>query len=153
MRHWHVDGTLPPPLEDWHLVFGSNLLGIHGAGAAKVAAMQFCAVAGVGCGPTGRAWAIPTKATPQSGGLPLESIKRGVDTFLLHARANPETRYWVTAVGTGLDGHPSAVVAQWFRAAPRNCSLPEHWHSCEDYRMPASDRMHDHCGLCWAVLR
>jgi len=39
-------------------VFGSNLAGRHGAGAAKQAHDQFGAVYGVGEGPTGQCYAL-----------------------------------------------------------------------------------------------
>lgn len=36
MYKYHKDGTMPPETH-WVWVFGSNLSGIHGAGAAKIA--------------------------------------------------------------------------------------------------------------------
>ncbi len=42
-------------------VFGSNLLGIHGAGAAKTARLNYGAKNGGGFERTGDAYAIPTK--------------------------------------------------------------------------------------------
>lgn len=39
MYKFHQDGTLPQNGEIW--VFGSNLAGIHGAGAAKVAREKY----------------------------------------------------------------------------------------------------------------
>ena len=42
-------------------VFGSNLAGRHGLGAAKYARNNLGAVYGVGEGPTGECYALPTK--------------------------------------------------------------------------------------------
>lgn len=42
-------------------VFGSNLAGMHGKGAALCAKNEHGAVYGVGIGRTGNAYAIPTK--------------------------------------------------------------------------------------------
>ena len=41
-------------------VFGSNLRGMHGSGAARVAMNRFGAVWGKGVGLQGRSYAIPT---------------------------------------------------------------------------------------------
>lgn len=49
------------PEENTIFVFGSNPEGRHGAGAARVAMMQFGAQYGVGEGLTGNSYAIPTK--------------------------------------------------------------------------------------------
>jgi len=46
-------------------VFGSNLAGRHGRGAAKDA-MKFGAIMGIGQGPMGQTYAIANKATPPS---------------------------------------------------------------------------------------
>jgi len=43
------------------LVFGSNEAGRHGKGAALDAEKYHGAASGVGRGPTGCAWALPTK--------------------------------------------------------------------------------------------
>ena len=41
-------------------VFGSNLAGHHGGGAARIANIKFGAMWGVGVGLTGQSYAIPT---------------------------------------------------------------------------------------------
>ena len=45
----------------WIFVFGSNLAGRHGKGAALFARQERGAIYGVGQGRTGNAYAIPTK--------------------------------------------------------------------------------------------
>lgn len=54
-------------------VFGSNLAGAHGGGAARMAYRRFGAVWGIGVGLTGRTYAIPT----MQGGV--DTIKPYVD--------------------------------------------------------------------------
>jgi len=105
-------------------VFGSNRLGIHGAGAALYAKRKCGAVQGVGEGPTGDAYAIPTKAHPRGRGLPLEEIREGVERFLAYARANPGITFQVTTLGCGYAGHTAADIAPMFRGAPDNVRLP-----------------------------
>lgn len=64
---FHRDGESPG--DDWIFVFGSNLAGGHGAGAAKAAREHYGARYGVGSGRTGRAYAIPTKDGRSGGSL------------------------------------------------------------------------------------
>jgi hypothetical protein len=113
-------------------VFGSNRLGIHGAGAALRARNQHGAQTGVGEGPTGHAYAIPTKATPHTR-LSLDEIRTGVDAFLTYARSKPELQFQVTRIGCGLAGYTDADIAPLFKDAPANCLLPTkpvNWRTC-----------------------
>ena len=57
-RIYHPDGSAPAP--DQVFVFGSNLSGIHGGGAAQAAHELYGARWGVAEGRTGRCYAIPT---------------------------------------------------------------------------------------------
>lgn len=107
-------------------VFGSNLAGRHGKGAALYARQHYGARYGDGIGRTGNAYAIPTKDASLRT-LPLESIRNCVEGFLTYARANPELDFLVTAIGTGLAGYPHERIAPMFRDAPPNCELPEEW--------------------------
>lgn len=107
-------------------VFGSNLRGRHGAGAAHHAATHHNAEEGVGVGPTGTAYAIPTKDFFIQT-LPLASIKPHVDAFIYYARQNSHLRFQVTAIGTGLAGYKHTDIAPMFRDAPSNCDLPDEW--------------------------
>ncbi|MGX9960602.1 A1S_2505 family phage non-structural protein [Xanthomonas euvesicatoria] len=104
-------------------VFGSNLRGIHGAGAALHAKRHHGAKNGIGEGPTGNAYALPTKLTPRIS-LPLEEVAEHVGLFLTYARARPETTFRVTAVGCGLAGFTVSDIAPLFAEAPDNCVLP-----------------------------
>jgi len=107
-------------------VFGSNLRGIHGAGAAKLANQKYGAVLGIGKGPTGRSYALPTKSTPYSSLKPIE-IRRHVNDFLVYARANPKETFVVTRVGCGLAGFPDRLIAPFFIDAPSNCIFDIKW--------------------------
>lgn len=127
---FHPDNTIPKG--DWIWVFGSNQKGQHGKGAAKVAHKSFGAVYGIGTGPTGRAYAIPTKSAPTMNPadvLALPVIEQHVKSFLQYARCNPKLQFFVTAVGTGLSGLKDEQVAPMFADAPVNCSLPEQWRT------------------------
>lgn len=124
-RHFHRDGTTPHG-EDWIWVFGSNLAGRHGAGAAKVARFEFDAAWGVAEGPTGRAYAIPTK-DERLRTLPLEGIKESVDRFIEYALNHQDQRFFVTRIGCGLAGYHDIQIAPLFGSVPENCSLPGEW--------------------------
>lgn len=124
MLKFHKDGIVPPP--DMILVFGSNLMGVHGAGAAKLAESRFNARRGIGVGPTGHAYAIPTKRDPSTP-LPLPRIRMGVDRFIEYAREHPELEFFVTRIGCGLAGYRDEEIAPMFMLAPDNCSFAEPW--------------------------
>ena len=107
-------------------VFGSNLAGRHGKGAALHARKHYGAVYGVGWGRTGDAWAIPTKDKSLRT-LPLDRIKEYVNVFLITAREEPQNTFKVTAIGTGLAGYKHEQIAPMFKGAPDNCVLPDEW--------------------------
>lgn len=107
-------------------VFGSNLKGRHGKGAALTARKKYGAIYGQGYGPQGESFAIPTKdgrLTP----LPLSTIKLWVDGFLDYAITHPELQFNVTKIGCGLAGYKEEEIAPMFKAAPYNCYLPDGW--------------------------
>jgi hypothetical protein len=82
-------------------VFGSNLAGRHGAGAAADAVRLYGAEYGVGEGLTGASYALPTK-DKNIQTLPLEEIDRHIATFVEFARKNPIYIFRLTPVGCGL---------------------------------------------------
>lgn len=107
-------------------VFGSNLAGRHGAGAALEAKIHWGAKYGQGSGRQGMSYAIPTK----SGNLvtlPLKEIQTHVAGFLWYAKKHPELTFLVTRVGCGLAGYQDREIAPFFRGAPANCVFPEEW--------------------------
>ncbi len=92
-------------------VFGSNLAGHHGGGAARLAYNRFGAVWGQGVGLQGQAYAIPT----MQGGV--ETIKPYVDQFVEFATCHPELTFLVTRIGCGIAGFRDEEIAPLFAAA------------------------------------
>lgn len=106
-------------------VFGSNLAGRHGAGAAACA-MRWGAQRGVGVGHCGDTYAIPTKPADLRQRLSLEEIGRQVDIFIRYAGSRPDLTFLVTEIGCGRAGYCPAEIAPLFAraAALYNVSLP-----------------------------
>ena len=102
-------------------VFGSNLRGMHGGGAARAAMDKFGAEWGVGVGRTGQTYAIPT----MHGGV--DAIKPYVDEFVEYAKEHPELRFLVTRVGCGIAGFRDVDIAPLFAECVElaNVFLPE----------------------------
>jgi hypothetical protein len=105
-------------------VFGSNLAGKHGAGAAWQAFRHYGAVRGIGEGLQGRSYAIPTKDEYLIK-LPLPAIASHVRRFLIFAQIHPELQFWLTPIGCGLAGYRPPQIAPMFAAAPVNVQLPD----------------------------
>ena len=102
-------------------VFGSNLAGMHGGGAARMACKQFGAIWGQGVGLQGQSYAIPT----MQGGI--ETIKPYVDQFIEFAKQNPRFKFLVTEIGCGIAGFTVEEIAPLFSEARtvENIYLPE----------------------------
>ena len=109
-------------------VFGSNLAGRHGKGAALTAFKQYGAIYGEGQGLQGNSYAIPTKDETIKT-LPLNRIRRYVEQFIRFTQLNPELTFKVTAIGTGLAGYDEKEIAPMFANAPLNCILPVGWRN------------------------
>lgn len=92
-------------------VFGSNLAGAHGGGAARAAYNKFGAVWGEGVGLFGRSYAIPT----MQGGV--ETIKPYVDEFIRFAKEHCELKFLVTRIGCGIAGFGDSEIAPLFEEA------------------------------------
>lgn len=107
-------------------VFGSNLAGRHGKGAALHARSHHGAVYGIGVGQTGNAYAIPTK-DERLNVLPLHVIAVHVAAFLAYASAHPDLTFQVTRIGCGLAGYRNDQIAPMFKGAPSNCIMPSEW--------------------------
>lgn len=114
------------PLDTEIFVFGSNLAGRHGKGAALDAVKLYGARYGIGYGYEGRSFAIPTKDA-ELRVLSLMNIAKFVHLFLALAEKCPHRQYFVTAIGTGLAGYKHEEIAPLFEGAPRNCSFPIEW--------------------------
>lgn len=92
-------------------VFGSNLQGAHGGGAARVALNNFGAIWGQGVGLQGQSYAIPT----MQGGV--ETIKPYVDEFIGFAHQHTELQFYVTRIGCGIAGFHDKDIAPLFTKA------------------------------------
>lgn len=109
-------------------VFGSNLSGRHGAGAARYAYKHHGAVMGQGIGLQGSSYALPTKGV-NINFMPLKKISRHVDEFIEFAKSRPDLTFRVTRVGCGLAGFKDEQIALLFRDALElpNVRLPKGW--------------------------
>ena len=102
-------------------VFGSNLSGMHGGGAARLAYQKFGAIWGQGVGLQGQSYAIPT----MQGGV--DTIKPYVDEFIEFAKTHPQLKFLVTEIGCGIAGFSVEEIAPLFKQAieVENIYLPE----------------------------
>lgn len=107
-------------------VFGANLAGIHGAGAALTAYHKYGAQMGRGVGLSGNSYAIPTKNQLMHS-LTLPQVKVYVDQFISFAKKNSEMHFKVTQIGCGLAGFSPEEIAPLFKDAPSNCAFDEKW--------------------------
>ena len=106
MKKQHITPQWIDKLEDNEVfVFGSNLEGMHGGGAARIAHKSFGAVWGQGVGIQGQSYGIPT----MHGGV--ETITPYVDEFIEFAKAHPELHFYVTRIGCGIAGFKDEEIA------------------------------------------
>ena len=104
-------------------VFGSNLKGMHGGGAAYIAYHKFGAIMGQGVGLQGQSYAIPT----MQGGV--ETIRPYVDEFIAFAKEHPTLTFLVTRIGCGIAGFTDNEISPLFEKAHdvENIVLPPGW--------------------------
>ena len=104
-------------------VFGSNLKGMHGGGAAYIAYRKFGAIMGQGVGLQGQSYGIPT----MQGGV--ETIRPYVDEFIEFAKLHPELTFLVTRIGCGIAGFTDEEISPLFEKAHDvgNIVLPYGW--------------------------
>ena len=120
-RPLYTPSALSTLKSDEVFVFGSNLGGHHGGGAARAAMQRFGAIWGQGIGMQGQSYAIPT----MQGGV--ETIKPYVDQFIAFAKENKELFFYVTRIGCGIAGFKDKDIAPLFADALNvdNICLPE----------------------------
>ncbi|OCP21971.1 MULTISPECIES: hypothetical protein [unclassified Ensifer] len=107
-------------------VFGSNLAGIHGAGAALYAVRHHGAIRGQGEGLQGTSYGIPTKDEwIRTRGL--VEVEKSVMVFMDFAREHPELSFYVTPIGCGLAGYKREQIKPMFADMPANCHFAETW--------------------------
>ena len=104
-------------------VFGSNMAGAHGGGAALLAYRKFGAIWGLGVGLQGQSYGIPT----MHGGV--DAIKPYVDEFIEFAKTRPDLTFLVTRVGCGIAGFTNEEISPLFAKAHEveNIVLPSGW--------------------------
>ncbi len=109
-------------------VFGSNLAGRHGKGAALFAAKHYGAERGCGEGMTGSAYAIPTKGRNLEA-LPLDAVSESIVKFIRFAETHPELRFYLTPIGCGLAGHKKKDIWAILKSTglPSNVFLTSTW--------------------------
>lgn len=126
MYNYHTDGSVPDQQDSHVLVFGANLAGRHGCGAARLAYDQYGACYGLGQGFYGNSYAIPTKDANLNV-CSLDLVRHYVDEFKTFAESHPEYQFWVTRVGCGLAGYTNDQIAPMFAGSPSNCDFPVEW--------------------------
>ena len=105
-------------------VFGSNLAGRHGKGAAKFALQNHGAIYGQAWGLQGNSFAIPTKdANIKS--LPLTHIQQYVNLFKEFAKQTPYLTYQLTPIGCGLAGYKYEDIGPMFKDCSSNVVIPK----------------------------
>ena len=141
MRHYHNGQFDLKADKDKVFVFGSNLLGLHGGGAAKFAIEHCGAIWGIGQGfqdrfemiegsrlphePVG-SYALPTKYTPAES-MRITTVGCAIMLFLAYAKTANDKTFFVTRVGCGLAGFTDKDIDPFFDMAPANCILPPEW--------------------------
>ncbi len=119
-------------------VFGSNPEGRHGAGAAKIARLQFGAKYGQGEGLQGMSYAIPTKdlrITYNHGfrSVPARKIIESIQRMYECAKQHPELDFKIAYRNTGtpsLNGYTGFEMMKMFIQAgpvPENVWVSEEW--------------------------
>ena len=110
-KHRFPPGMITQLRDGEVFVFGSNLAGMHGGGAARIAHQNFGAEWGVGVGMTGDCYAIPT----MHGGI--DEIRPYVDEFIAYAKSHTDKVFLVTRIGCGIAGFRDEEMAPLFADA------------------------------------
>jgi hypothetical protein len=118
-------------------VFGSNLAGRHGKGAALYARQNHGAIYGQGEGLQGQSYAIPTKDAKLRV-LSLSEIQNYVNAFKLFAETHSSMDFEVTRIGCGLAGYTDNQIAPMFSKCPPNVHLPKMWMEKKEEKIQAS---------------
>ncbi len=109
-------------------VFGSNLAGRHGKGAALFARKYYSAEYGVGEGLTGDSYALPTKDHDLKV-RPLRSIEHSVTILHEVIQRNQDLLFILTPIGCGYAGYSRGQIAGLFKKYkwPKNLVLSFSW--------------------------
>lgn len=109
-------------------VFGSNLAGRHGKGAALYALQHYGAQYGEGIGRQGNSYAVPTKDYLLKV-LTLDAIGRHLADFIEYAKEHPEDTFMLTPIGTGLAGYSREQIYLLLKQldVPSNVLFTKEW--------------------------
>jgi hypothetical protein len=109
-------------------VFGSNLAGRHGKGAALYALQHYGAQYGEGIGRQGNSYAVPTKDYLLKV-LTLDAIGRHLADFISYAKEHPEDTFMLTPIGTGLAGYSREQIYMLLKQldVPSNVLFTKEW--------------------------
>lgn len=109
-------------------VFGSNLAGRHGKGAAKYAIDNCGAIYGQGEGLQGSSYAVPTKDENLMP-ITLQGIDMYLARFIFFARDNPDMKFELTPIGCGLAGNSKRDIWSILKhySLPSNVYLSSTW--------------------------
>lgn len=128
MSHWlkYTPDNITGLEDNQVFVFGSNLEGMHGGGAAYIARTKFGARMGQGVGMQGQSYAIPTMFNS------VEQIRPYVEEFIRYAEVHPEKEFLVTRIGCGIARFSDKDIAPLFKEAPgvKNIVLPKSFVDC-----------------------
>jgi exodeoxyribonuclease-5 len=115
-------------------VFGSNTEGRHGKGAALTAKEEFGAKYGQAEGLQGKSYAIITKDLSKGErSISLSNLSDNINDFLVDAANNPDLKFYVTKIGTGLAGYKISEIKNIFNnflelnMIPDNVILPREY--------------------------
>lgn len=129
MANKHTCGITPENINELQsneiFVFGSNLAGEHGGGAARFAYKKFGAIWGQGVGLQGSSYALPTLDRERQK-IGIRELEQHVETLYAILVDNQRTNFLITKVGCGIAGFTIAEIAPLFKPfmSLSNCSLP-----------------------------
>jgi predicted NAD-dependent protein-ADP-ribosyltransferase YbiA (DUF1768 family)/alkylated DNA repair dioxygenase AlkB len=115
-------------------VFGSNIEGRHGKGAALTAKNKFGAKYGQAEGLQGQSYAIITKDLNKGErSISLDRIHEQLSEFVGYAEKNPNITFYVTKLGSSLAGYTELEIKKLFKdinneeIIPNNVILPKEY--------------------------
>lgn len=109
---YHTNNTLKNDRDIF--VFGSNLAGYHGKGAALTAKLHYGAQQYRGIGYYGDSYAIPTK-DGKLRILPLTTIQTYINQFCMFTKINKDKTFFLTRIGCGLANYKDHEIAPLFK--------------------------------------
>lgn len=125
----YIDHLLPNQI----FVFGSNILGYHAGGAAKMASKKFGAIWGQTEGLQGRSYAIPVD---YGKGVRNDiAVKAAIGRFISFAQEHPEYIFLVVRIGCATGGYRDDEIGPFFKEAldVNNIRLPKSFVEAIEY--------------------